>query len=229
MTKKIKEILKSIHIYILLDRSGSMSSIANDVIGGFNKYISDQQKNGSDAKVTLVQFDSQDTQEVIVASAPITEVQQLNESNFIPRGGTPLLDATGLLIGRARVEAAAREATGRPKQDIMFVSITDGEENQSSEYTLPQIKKLFKECEKAGWTFVFISAALDAYGDAERIGLRHGNIQSFDKSPHGTNLAFASLSQKTSDFRDKKRSGIAAENDDFFGSDKPAEDHRNGN
>ena len=57
---KSKEAVKSTHIYILLDRSGSMSSIASDVVGGLNKYISDQQKNGPDAKVTFVQFDSQD-------------------------------------------------------------------------------------------------------------------------------------------------------------------------
>ena len=228
MTKN-KAVANTTHIYILLDRSGSMSSIANDVIGGFNQMIKDQKANGPDAKVTFVQFDSQDSQEVIVAGAPIVEVVQLDGSTFVPRGGTPLLDATGLLIGRARVEAAAREATGLPKQDILFVSITDGEENESTEYTLPQIKKLFKECEAAGWTFAFISAALDAYGDAERIGVKHGNIQAFDKSAHGTQIAFASLSQKTSEFRNKKRSGLAAENDDFFGSDKPAEDDRNGN
>ena len=228
MTKN-KAVANTTHIYILLDRSGSMSSIANDVIGGFNQMIKDQKANGPDAKVTFVQFDSQDSQEVMVAGAPIVEVVQLDGSTFVPRGGTPLLDATGLLIGRARVEAAAREATGLPKQDILFVSITDGEENESTEYTLPQIKKLFKECEAAGWTFAFISAALDAYGDAERIGVKHGNIQAFDKSAHGTQIAFASLSQKTSEFRNKKRSGLAAENDDFFGSDKPAEDDRNGN
>ena len=228
MIKK-KAIANKTHIYILLDRSGSMSSIANDVIGGFNQMIKDQKANGPDAKVTLVQFDSQDPQHVIVAGAPIAEITDLTGETFIPRGGTPLLDATGLLIGRARVEAAAREATGLPKQDILFVSITDGEENESCEYSLSQIKKLFKECEKAGWTFVFVSAALDAYGDAERIGVKHGNIQAFDKSAHGTRLAFQSLSAKTSEFRNKKRNLLAAEDDDFFGSDKPAEDDRDNN
>ena len=228
MTKK-KAIANKTHIYILLDRSGSMSSIANDVIGGFNKMIKDQKANGPDAKVTLVQFDSQDSQAVIVAGVPIAEITDLTGETFIPRGGTPLLDATGLLIGRVRVEAAAREATGLPKQDILFVSITDGEENESCEYSLSQIKKLFKECEKAGWTFVFVSAALDAYGDAQRIGVKHGNIQAFDKSAHGTRLAFQSLSAKTSEFRNKKRDLLAAEDDDFFGSDKPAEDDRDNN
>ena len=226
MTKN-KAVANKAHIYILLDRSGSMSSIANDVIGGFNQMIKDQKANGPDAKVTFVQFDSQDPQYVVVAGAPISEITDLTSASFIPRAGTPLLDATGLLIGRARVEAAAREATGLPKQDILFVSITDGEENESTEYSLPQIKKLFKECEKSGWTFVFVSAALDAYGDAQRIGVKHGNIQAFDKSAHGTRLAFESLSAKTSEFRNKKRDMMAAEDDDFFGSDKPAEDDRN--
>jgi uncharacterized protein YegL len=227
--KKKKAIANKTHIYILLDRSGSMGSIANDVIGGFNHLISEQKKNGQDAKVTFVQFDSIDPQHVVVAGAPISEITDLTSETFIPRGGTPLLDATGLLIGRARVEAAAREATGLQKEDILFISITDGEENQSSEYTLTQIKKLVKDCEKSGWTFVFLSAALDAYGDAQRIGVKHGNIQAFDGTAHGTLLAFQSLAAKTSEFRNKKRDLLAAEDDDFFGSDKPAEDDRNGN
>ena len=227
-TKKPKKANKT-HLYILLDRSGSMSSIVNDVIGGFNYLISEQKKNGPDAKVTFVQFDSQDPQHVIVAGAPISEITDLTPDTYIPRGSTPLLDATGLLIGRVRVEAAAREATGLPKEDILFISITDGEENESHEYTLEQIKKLFKGGEKAGWTFVFMSAALDAYGDAQRIGVKHGNIQAFDGTARGTNLAFQSLAMKTSEFRNKKRDLLAAENDDFFGSDKPEEDDRNNN
>jgi len=229
MTTKESKKANRTHIYILLDRSGSMSSIANDVIGGFNQYMKQQKENGPDAKVTLVQFDSQDPQEVVVASAPIVEITDLTPETFVPRGGTPLFDATGLLIGRARVEAAAREATGLQKEDILFISVTDGEENQSSEYSLPQIKNLVKECEKSGWTFVFLSAALDAYGDAERIGVKHGNIQAFDGTAQGTHLAFHSLAMKTSEFRNKKRSFIPAEDDEFFGSDKPAEDDRNDN
>jgi len=74
MTTKESKKANKTHIYILLDRSGSMSSIANDVIGGFNQYMKQQKENGPDAKVTLVQFDSQDPQEVVVASAPIVEI-----------------------------------------------------------------------------------------------------------------------------------------------------------
>lgn len=213
------------HIYVLLDRSGSMSSIANDVIGGYNQLLKEQQADGPDARVTFVQFDSQDPQEVVIAGAPIREMAPLDGNTFQPRGGTPLLDATGLLIGRARVEQAARVATGLPAENVLFVTITDGEENQSREYTLDRIRTLVAECEAAGWTFVYLSAALDAYGDAMRFGVGQGNIQSFSADGGGTALAFASVSDNMRSFRDKKRRRLDTSHDEFF-EDKRAEDDR---
>ena len=124
---------KITHMYILVDRSGSMESIANDVIGGFNTTISDQQANGPDAKLTVIQFDSQDPAAVMCAGIPILEMNRLDRSTYQPRGGTPLLDATGLLIGRIRVEQAARVANGLAEEDVVFITITDGQENQSRE------------------------------------------------------------------------------------------------
>lgn len=214
------------HLYILLDRSGSMSSIASDVIGGYNTFIREQKKEGSDVRVTLVQFDSQDSQEIIAAGVPIDEILDLTNDTFVPRGGTPLLDATGLLIARARLNQELRTQNSLPKEDIVFVTVTDGEENQSSEYTLPQVKSLIEECEKQGWTFVFLSAALNAYGDASGMGMKHGNIQSFSASGDGANLAFSSLSASMRVMRDKKRSGTWNQDEDFF-EEKIAEEERN--
>jgi Mg-chelatase subunit ChlD len=213
------------HLYILLDRSGSMSSIANDVIGGFNTFIREQKKEGSDVRVTLVQFDSGDRQEIITAGIPIDELVDLTSDTFIPRGGTPLLDATGLLIARARLTQQIRNENSLPAEDIVFVTITDGEENESSEYSLAKIQNLIKKCEKDGWTFVFLSAALDAYGDASRMGMKSGNIQAFAASADGTNTAFESLSTNVSKFRQMKRAGVQTEDLDFF-EDKIAEDKR---
>lgn len=213
------------HIYVLLDRSGSMSSIANDVIGGYNTLLKDQQEDGPDARVTFVQFDSQDPHEVVVAGAPIREMTPLDGRTFQPRGSTPLLDATGLLIGRARVEQQSRVATGLPAEDIVFVTITDGEENQSSEYSLDRIRALVAECEAQGWTFVYLSAALDAYGDAVSFGVAHGNVQAFSADSMGTTLAFESVSKNMRGFRDKKRRRVDTSNADFF-EDKLAEEHR---
>lgn len=215
------------HLYILIDRSGSMSSIVNDVIGGFNELIANQGRDGSDARVTLVQFDSQDPQDVIVAGANISEICNLDGHSYIPRGGTPLLDATGLLIGRGRVEQASRAATGLPKENIVFVTITDGEENQSHEYDLDRIRTLVKECEDDhDWTFVFLSAGLDAYAEAGRVGVSVGSSQSFSPSSVGTVLAFKSLDTNLKNFRDKKRRHETTDKHKFFES-KEAEDQRN--
>lgn len=216
------------HLYILLDRSGSMSSIARDVIGGYNTFIRQQKKEGSDVRVTLVQFDSSDPQEIIAAGVPIDEIVDLTEETFIPRGGTPLLDATGLLIARARMNQELRDQNGLPKEDIVFVTVTDGEENESSEYTLPRVKTLIEECEKQGWTFVFLSAALDAYGDASRMGMKQGNIQAFSASGKGADLAFDSLSASISKLRSMKRMGTWKDDNDVF-EEKIAEDERREN
>jgi Mg-chelatase subunit ChlD len=213
------------HIYVLLDRSGSMSSIAGDVIGGFNTFIEEQKKNGTDARVTLVQFDSQDPQEVLASGVPIAELVPLTRDNFIPRGGTPLLDATGKLIGRATLDEQDRAANNQEKEDVVFVTITDGEENQSTEFSLERVKNLITHCEEREWMFVFLSAALDAYQDPDRMGMKMGNIQSFKSDGKGANLAFSSLSKNMSSMRDKRRRGEDVKNADFF-EDKEAEDDR---
>lgn len=214
------------HIVILLDRSGSMQSIASDVIGGYNQFLAEQQSNGGDARVTFVQFDSQDPQEVVVAGAPISEVVPLSAATFVPRAGTPLLDATGRLIARVSANEAARVDAGLPAEDILFVSITDGEENESSEFSLERIRALVAEKQAAGWTFAFLSAALDAYGDATRMGVHHGSVQAFAPDAQGVGLAFTSLSQKTAELRERKRRGLDKTFDPFFGADKPAESDR---
>jgi antitoxin (DNA-binding transcriptional repressor) of toxin-antitoxin stability system len=202
-----------------------MSSIAGDVIGGFNTFIEEQKKNGTDARVTLVQFDSQDPQEVLASGVPIAELVPLTRDNFIPRGGTPLLDATGKLIGRATLDEQDRAAKNQEKEDVVFVTITDGEENQSTEFSLERVKNLITHCEEREWMFVFLSAALDAYQDPDRMGMKMGNIQSFKSDGKGANLAFSSLSKNMSSMRDKRRRGEDVKNADFF-EDKEAEDDR---
>jgi len=217
---------KNQHIIILIDRSGSMEAIAGDVIGGYNQFLRAQQADGSDARVTYVQFDSQDPQEVIVAGAPISEVLPLSAATFMPRGGTPLLDATGRLISRITANQAERRAIGLPEEDILFVSITDGAENSSREFSLSRIRELIAEKSTAGWNFAFLSAALDAYADARGMGVHAGAIQGFAADAQGVGLAFSSLAEKTRDWRDAKRRQRNVHDADFFGNDKRAEADR---
>lgn len=213
------------HIVMLIDRSGSMSSIVNDVIGGFNAYLADQQANGSDARISIILFDNQDPQETVIWGAPISEAVALNAHTYVPRGGTPLLDATGLAIGRTMVDLQARVATGLPADDIIFVTITDGEENQSREYTLDRIRQLIQERTDAGWQFVFLSAGLDAYGDADRFGYDRGATQAWRGDADSSRRMFDSASRATANLREKKRRGMVFDKSEFFETGKDAEDN----
>ncbi len=209
------------HLYILLDRSGSMRAIADDVIGGFNTFLQQQQANGPDARITLVQFDSRDPQEVLLGSAPIAQAAPLSRERYQPRGGTPLLDATGRLIGRATLEEELRAANQLPKEAIVFVSITDGAENQSKDFTRDAIRRMITACQARGWTFVFLSASLEAYEEAGSMGVKNGSRQHFQHSGEGTRNAMQLLSERMSGFREKKRMGLPAEQEDFFTDGSP--------
>jgi len=182
-----------------------MAPIANDVIGGFNTFIHEQIRKGADARLTIVQFDSQDPQDVTIWGAPLPEITHLDSQTFVPRGGTPLLDATGLLIGRTMVDQSARLAAGLRAEDIIFVTITDGEENQSREFNLAQIRELVEKRTEEGWAFIYLSAGIDAYADAAQMGIHAGDTQQWKRDGKNARLAFSSTSDAISNMREKKR------------------------
>jgi hypothetical protein len=214
------------HIYLLLDRSGSMEAMRADVIGGFNRFITEQQSEGPDARITLVQFDSQDPQEVLIDAKGIRRARPLTMRTFVPRGGTPLLDATGRLIARASVRAHEREVLGKRPEDITFVTITDGEENQSREYTRDAIRRLVADKQADGWSFVFLGAGLDAYDEATAMGYDARSVQAFAADPTGAGVTFASMSAAVSRKRGRIRRGEAFDRADFWEGDKAAEADR---
>lgn len=211
------------HIYFLLDRSGSMARIADDVIGGFNTFLRQQQAEGPDARITLVQFDSRDPQHVVLDGAPITEATPLSHRTFIPRGGTPLLDATGLLMEKAMAASnrwlrdASTELSASPQspmaEHILFVTLTDGEENQSRFFTLARIRERIAERTAAGWSFLFLSAGPDAYGEAHRMGIAQDRTVSFCASSEGTQRAMEHISRSAVEFRRERRFGAGKAGD----------------
>ena len=215
------------HIYLLLDRSGSMASMVGDVIGGFNTFLDDQRALSDDARMTLVQFDSQDPQEVLVHAAPLGRVRHLSPRTFQPRGGTPLLDATGRLIARAAVRVEERRQLKKRPEEIIFVTITDGHENQSVEYSKAAIVRLVAEKRAAGWTFVYLGAGLDAYGEAGGLGYDARSSVAWAPDGTGARAAFADLSRATSVRRQKMVAGAPIDKADFFEGRKDAEDDRN--
>lgn len=221
-----KESTTKTHLYLLLDRSGSMASMASDVIGGFNAFLAVQQVEGPDARMTLVQFDSQQPDEVLADAVSIRRVAGLSPATFQPRGSTPLLDATTRLITRATVRAEQRKTLHKAAESILFVTFTDGEENASREYSRSDVLKLVSAKEAAGWTFAFLGAGLDAYAESDGIGYAPGSVQSWLPDGDGAVSAFASLSRATTAHRGKARRAEASDPRDFFEGDKGAEDDR---
>jgi Mg-chelatase subunit ChlD len=219
---------RNLHVYFLLDRSGSMQSMATDVIGGFNSFMDSQQADGPDALFTLVQFDSADPHEVLADAIPIREMTRLDSTRFHPRGGTPLYDAMGRLIADATIRAEKMAQADQPAEEILFVTFTDGLENQSREYTQQKIFDLVKKREDKGWTFVFLGANQDSYAEGGQIGYSLANIQNFAPDAAGSTAAFSSLSSSVSRRRNAMRTGAHYDNRDLFEGDKEAEDDLRG-
>jgi len=180
-------------IIMVLDRSGSMGVCADDVVGGFDNYIKEQREGDGEAFVTLAQFD--DRYEIVYESMHVNEIGKLK---FAPRGSTALLDA----IGRTIIATKSRIQTQRPGPDvIMFVIITDGQENASKEFQKSQIQAMTKECEeKLGWKFIYLGANQDAFSEAGSMGIGTRGTMTYN-SNIGTKSMFESLSKGTSSYR----------------------------
>jgi len=207
------------HIYFLLDRSGSMESMRQDVIGGFNAFLREQVADGRDAVMTLVQFDTHDPHEVIAAAKPLDHVSPLSAATFEPRGGTPLYDAMATLI----TEASRRAEVEDGREVVIFVTFTDGEENSSREFSKDKVFALVDDRTKKGWTFVYLGANQDSYGEGGRVGVSAQSIQDFEASADGTAKAFSSLSKGMMKERGKIRSMQERDVANFFEGDKEAE------
>lgn len=188
------------HICIILDRTGSMQSIRNDTIGGFNTFLHEQQALPGNTTLTLVQFDSQDPYEVIHRFQAIEAVPDLTTDTFVPRASTPLLDAMGRGINDLANSLDALKKKSRPSRVVMVI-VTDGQENASREFTRPKIQKMIKRMQKKrDWQFVFLSADMDAITDVLDYGFRGSSVMGYDKTSAGTDKAWKSLRLRLRDY-----------------------------
>lgn len=178
-------------ILAVLDISGSMERIKADAIGGFNTFLKDQQAIKGEARLTVVLFDDQ--YEVLYCAKPLAEAEPLNDSTFVPRGATALMDAIGRTI---EVEGARIEAEGWAEKVIVCIT-TDGEENNSHRYNYPAIRELVKAAEARGWVFVFLAANQDAFATASHYGFNPAHAQNFAATGAGMTQAYASISNTT--------------------------------
>ena len=203
-------------IWFLLDRSGSMQAIADDVVTGFDRFFAEQRAAGGEATVTIVQFDGDDPHEVIVDARPLDAVRSIRD-RFEPRGCTPLYDAIELLLDRA-------EARRGDPADQLVVILTDGLENASHRTNRDGVFRRVTRLRDAGWTFVFLGANQDSYAAGGAMGMHAGNVSNFFSDAPGVDAAYSGLSRTVTAWRRKDRAARVRDRDDFWGGVKEAEE-----
>ena len=173
----------------VIDRSGSMGSIAVDMEGGFANFIKEQKATGDDIRVSVVYFD--DKYDVAFTTRPIAEVEKIV---IAPRGSTALVDALGRTIDTVGARLAAMDEKDRPNR-VLIMTITDGQENASREFTLNKIKdKIKHQREVYAWDFSFLGANIDSFSVGAGLGIAQGSTRNFVATSKGVADAWASNS-----------------------------------
>lgn len=190
---------KFTELVFILDRSGSMSGLEADTIGGFNSLIQKQKKEEGKAVVSTVLFD--DTCEVLHDRVELEQMKPLTDEDYYVRGCTALLDAVGGAIHHiGNVHKYAR-AEDRPEKTL-FVITTDGMENASRMYNYEKVKKMIeRQKEKYGWEFLFLGANMDAVSVAGRFGIAPERAVRYHSDERGTELNYRVLSETIANVR----------------------------
>ena len=189
-------------IVCILDRSGSMSSLATDTIGGYNTFIDKQKQEPGEAFVTTVLFDDQ--YEVLHDRIDIKAVSPITDNDYFVRGQTALLDAVGKTInkiGDVQKNTAEEYRAGK----VLFVITTDGMENASRKFGYGKIKKMIeKQKSKHNWEFIFLGANIDAVEVAGNFGISADRAQNFHNDSAGIRTNFRELSMTIGAYRKSK-------------------------
>lgn len=203
-----------VDITIVLDRSGSMGSIAADVVGGFNNFIDEQKREPGLLRVSMTQFNTY--YDIVYNGVPVQEVRPLE---FHPFGNTALLDAIGRSINETGRRLAAMDEHDRPRK-VIFVIMTDGQENSSREFTKAKIKEMINhQTDKYGWTFVFMGAKQDSFHEAGGLGFRAGSTINYADNAQGVKAAYMGMSSKLSAVRCKSAGSEQLTSGQFYNAD----------
>lgn len=185
-------------IICILDRSGSMSSIIDDAIGGFNSFIDEQKKLDEPATVTVALFDDQ--YELLYDNVDLKEVKRMKKSDWLPRGMTALYDAIGRTINTRVAAVKKMKKKDRPDK-FLVVIVTDGHENASSEFNQQSIFSLIDKQKKNDWQFIFLAANQDAMKVGTSFGISAGNTLTFTANSTGTQTMYSSIATATKTYR----------------------------
>lgn len=190
------------HLYFLLDRSGSMVSLREDTIGGFDTFIAEQRTAPGQCRVTLAQFDNE--YDEVYADRDIATVPSLV---LVPRGSTALLDALGRLVVTAGERLAALPEQDRPGSVVVGV-MTDGYENASRDWTHDRIKALIEQqSTEYGWQFLYLGADQDAIEEGAKMGFAAGKSMTYSRGK--ARDAIGHLSKNVGSYREAVASGAA--------------------
>ena len=180
-------------LVFILDRSGSMSGLESDTIGGFNSMIEKQKREKGEVLVSTVLFNSEST--VIHDRLPLEDVPHMTETEYFPHGCTALLDAVGGAIHHiGNIHKYARGEDVPEK--TLFVITTDGYENASRYYDYEKVRKMIeRQKETYGWEFLFLGANIDAAAEAKRFGIRADRAVNYKCDEMGTALNYEVISE----------------------------------
>ncbi len=185
-------------IIFLLDRSGSMSGLEGDTIGGFNAFVKGQCRMEGETLLTAVLFD--DKYEVLWNGVSAENVV-LTDKEYYVRGCTALLDAVGKTILDVGYRLSNTVEIEKPR-NVIFVITTDGMENASREFTYAKVKELIKhQQEKYGWEFIFMGANIDVAKEADSIGINIENAYDFEASQTGVKMMYDTICEAVSEKR----------------------------
>ena len=187
-------------LVFILDKSGSMGGLETDTIGGYNAMLAKQQEVEGECHITTVLFDN--NYELLHDRIDIKAVSPISEKEYQVGGSTALLDAIGRTIHKIG-NAQKHTADDYRAEKVMFVIITDGEENSSREYSAEKIKaQIERQKEKYGWEFVFLGANIDAIETAGRFGISADRAQNYHSDSEGIELNFRVMSEVVAEYRE---------------------------
>lgn len=186
-------------LVFILDRSGSMSGLESDTIGGYNAMLEKQKKEPGEAVITTVLFD--DKYELLHDRINLRGIEPITGKEYYVRGTTALLDAVGRTISKIG-NVQKHTAEDERAENVMFVITTDGMENASREYSYEKIRKMIEhQKSKYGWEFIFLGANIDAVDTAERFGIGQDRAVNYKADSEGTLLNYEVISETVSNLR----------------------------
>lgn len=192
-----------VELVFILDRSGSMTGLERDTIGGFNSMIDKQKKIEGEALVSTVLFD--DRFEVLHNRVNIKEIKLMTSKDYYVRGSTALLDAIGRSINHMVNVYKKLRSEDKPEKTV-FVITTDGMENASREYSIKDVNRLINvQKEKYGWEFIFLGANIDAVSTARAFGIHEDRVANYHSDQAGTELNYQVISETIENLRIHKK------------------------